>query len=35
MSERLLEIHDLEVIYKTGLETVYAVRKINFEPRQG
>ena len=35
MSEKLLEIHDLEVIYKTGLETVYAVNKINLNLEKG
>ena len=35
MSERLIEIHDLEVIYKTGLETVYAVNKINLSLDKG
>ena len=35
MSEKLLEIHDLEVIYKTGLETVYAVNKINLSLDKG
>ncbi|NCB04984.1 MAG: ATP-binding cassette domain-containing protein, partial [Clostridia bacterium] len=29
MSEKLLEVKNLEIIYKTDLETVCAVNKIN------
>ncbi|MCL2565057.1 MAG: ABC transporter ATP-binding protein [Defluviitaleaceae bacterium] len=35
MSEKLLEIKDLEVIYKTDLETVYAVNGINLSLNRG
>lgn len=35
MSERLLDIRDLEVIYKTDLETVHAVNKINLHLDKG
>ena len=30
MKETFLKVKDLEVIYKTDLETVYAVNKISF-----
>jgi len=35
MSETFLRIKDLEVIYKTELETVYAVNKISFDLNKG
>lgn len=35
MSEPLLKVKDLEVIYKTDLETVQAVNKISFELNKG
>ena len=35
MSEAFLKIKDLEVIYKTELETVYAVNKISFDLNRG
>lgn len=35
MSEALLNIRDLEVIYKTGKEIVHAVNGISFSVRKG
>lgn len=35
MSNNLLDIHDLRVIYKTDLETVYAVNGISFSLQRG
>jgi len=35
MSEKLLKVKDLEVIYKTDLETVYAVNGISFDLDRG
>ena len=35
MSEKLLEVKDLEIIYKTDLETVQAVNGISFELNKG
>ncbi|KUO72506.1 MAG: dipeptide/oligopeptide/nickel ABC transporter ATP-binding protein [Clostridia bacterium BRH_c25] len=35
MSEKLLEIKDLEVVYETDTETVYAVNKINLTLNRG
>lgn len=35
MKDAFLEVKDLEVIYKTDLETVYAVNKISFELGKG
>ena len=35
MSEAFLKIKDLEVVYKTELETVYAVNKISFDLNKG
>ncbi|WP_313346041.1 ABC transporter ATP-binding protein [Sedimentibacter sp.] len=35
MSEEILKIKDLNVIYKTDLETVYAVNKISFSLNRG
>lgn len=35
MSETFLKVKDLEVIYKTELETVYAVNKISFDLNKG
>lgn len=35
MSEAMLKVRDLEVIYKTDFETVHAVNKINFELKKG
>lgn len=35
MSERLLDIRDLEVIYKTDLETVHAVNGVNLHLEKG
>ncbi len=35
MKKNLLEIKDLEVIYKTDLETVYAINKISFSVKRG
>ncbi|MDD2283545.1 MAG: ABC transporter ATP-binding protein [Eubacteriales bacterium] len=35
MKKNLIEIKDLEVIYKTDLETVYAVNKISFSVKRG
>ena len=35
MDEKLLEVKDLEVIYKTDLETVHAVNKISFGLSRG
>ena len=35
MSERVLEVKDLEIIYKTDLETVYAVNNISFTLNKG
>ena len=31
MNDKLLEVKDISVIYKTDEETVYAVNKINFD----
>ncbi len=35
MSEAMLKVRDLEVVYKTDFETVHAVNKINFDLRKG
>ena len=35
MSEELLKVQDLKIIYKTDLETVYAVNGISFELNKG
>ncbi len=35
MKETFLQVKDLEVIYKTDLETVYAVNKISFDLEKG
>ncbi|MGN0658272.1 MAG: ABC transporter ATP-binding protein [Emergencia sp.] len=35
MKEKLLKVKDLEIIYKTDLETVYAVNGISFELNRG
>ena len=35
MKETFLKVRDLEVIYKTDLETVYAVNKISFDLNKG
>lgn len=35
MSENLIEIHDLEVIYQSGSEIVQAVNRINFSIKKG
>ena len=35
MSEAMLKVRDLEVVYKTDFETVHAVNKINFELKKG
>lgn len=35
MKETFLKVKDLEVIYKTDLETVYAVNKISFDLHKG
>ena len=35
MSEKLLEISDLSVVYKTDLETVYAVNGMSFSLDKG
>jgi len=35
MSENILEVRDLEIIYKTDLETVYAVNGISFDLKKG
>ncbi len=35
MKEKFLQVKDLEVIYKTDLETVYAVNNISFDLDKG
>lgn len=35
MSEKILEVKDLEIMYKTDLETVYAVNGISFDLEKG
>lgn len=35
MSEKLLQVRDLEILYKTDLETVYAVNGISFDLEKG
>ena len=35
MKDSFLKVKDLEVIYKTDLETVYAVNKISFDLAKG